>query len=556
MSVDGRFLHFLTKELHNSLYSGRVQKISQLGKTDFLLNIRAHNQNRKLYISLSTSLARINLTKENYSSDYTPGGFCMFLRKHLEGSFVEKFKTLQNDRIVEMTFNATNEIGDRVTIYLIMEMFSRYTNLILLNSDRIIINAYKHISPFESIDRTIINGSPYKLPEDNKLNPDDYKKIEKLFQSETTYKDIIQNIRGLSPIFAKYLLKQANYNHQKLFELYKKVEKEPVNPTISLGNKTEFYYYDIFDKNQVYFSTLSELLDFYFNEASSLERVKQIHKYLFSFVKREYKRKKNKLEKLSSDYNKALENDIYRIKGDLLISNQHKVKKGDKVYQGFSYELNKDIEVELNRLLTPIENANKYYTKYKKLKKAVHYIDEQIEITKREIEYFNDLILQIQDMHSLNDLYEIQDELIANGFLPKKKKNEKKKKKPNFDIYVDSNNIEYYIGKNNIQNNYLTHKFAKKEYWWFHVKNQTGSHVVIGSFNDLNESTIRLAANLAVIHSKSKDSSSVPVDYTKIKYIKKIPGMLGSFVSYTNQKTIYIDPDPSIIKDLLKKARQ
>ena len=116
--------------------------------------------------------------------------------------------------------------------------------------------------------------------------------------------------------------------------------------------------------------------------------------------------------------------------------------------------------------------------------------------------------------------------------------------------------LKYFVGKNNIQNNYLTHKFARKEYWWFHVKNQTGSHVVVGSPNDLNESTIRLAANLAVIHSKSKDSSSVPVDYTKIKYIKKIPGMLGSFVSYTNQKTIYIDPDHSIIKDLLKKARQ
>ncbi len=553
MSVDGRFLHFLAKELHNSLYSGRVQKISQLGKTDFLFNIRYHNQNRKLYISLSTSLARINLTKENYSSDYTPGGFCMFLRKHLERSFIKAIKTLQNDRIVEITLNTTNEIGDRVTIYLIMEMFSRYTNLILLNSDRIILNAYKHISPFESIDRTIINGSIYKLPQDNKLNPDNYQEIEKLFQSETTYKDIIQNIRGTSPLFAKYLLKQANYNHLKLFELYKQTEKEPVKPTISLGNKTEFYYFDIFDKNQVYFPSLSELLDFYFNEASSLERVKQIHKYLFSFAKREYKRKRNKLEKLLVDYNRALDNDILRIKGDILITNHHKISRGDGVYHGFSYELNKNIEIELNRLLTPIENANKYYVKYKKQKNAVYYINKQIKITKREIQYFNDLINQIKDMHSLNDLYEIQDELIANGFLSKKKKSQKKKLKPNFDTYIDNNNIEYYVGKNNIQNNYLTHKFAKKEYWWFHVKNQTGSHVVIGSFNPLNESMIRTAAILAVIHSKSKDSSSVPVDYTKIKYIKKIPGMLGSYVNYINQKTIYIDPDFSVIKTLKKR---
>ena len=553
MSIDGRFLRFLSEELHQTLQTGRIQKISQLGKTDFLVMVRAQNKNQKLYISLSTSLARINISQHDYPSDYLPGGFCMFLRKHLEGSFVEQIQTLQNDRILEITFNATNEIGDRVTLYLIMEMFSRYTNLILLDAQRNILNAYKHISPFEAIDRTIVNGVSYMLPEDDKIDPDDLDSIRTFFEQEITYKDIVQNIRGTSPLFANYLLKQANHNQAKLFEVYQEIQTRPIKPTLCLGQKTEFYYIDIFTRNQRYFETLSELIDYYFKEASSLERVKQIHKYLTQFTKREYKRKKHKLEKLTVDLENAKEHDIWRIKGDTLISNQHLIQRGDNSFKGFSYELGNEIEIELDRLLNPIQNANKYYTKYKKQKTAVTHIEKQIRITKREIQYFGDLLEQIKETNSLNDLNEIQDELVTNGYLPKKK-HKVQKNKPNFDTYVDEQRVKYYVGKNNLQNNYLTHKFAKKDDWWFHVKNQTGSHVLVQEADALNESIIRTAAMLAAYHSKSKLSGSVPVDYTMVKHIKKVPGKLGSYVTYTNQKTIYIDPDEAILKSLSKSS--
>jgi predicted ribosome quality control (RQC) complex YloA/Tae2 family protein len=158
---------------------------------------------------------------------------------------------------------------------------------------------------------------------------------------------------------------------------------------------------------------------------------------------------------------------------------------------------------------------------------------------------------QINDTHNLKDLEEIQEELINNKYLSKRK-SKLKIKTPNYDVYFDSMENQIVVGKNNLQNNFLTHKLAKKDQWWFHVQNQTGSHVIVMSNEELQEETIRAAANLAALNSKSKNSSSVPVDYTKIKHIKKIPGEFGSNVIYTNQKTIYIDPDISLLKKIRK----
>ncbi len=433
-------------------------------------------------------------------------------------------------------------------------MFSRYTNMILLDSDRAIINAYKHISPFDNSDRTILNGVMYNLPEDHRLFQDDFDHIKQLFKGDVTYQDLIEKIKGISPLFAKYIVSKSGFNPTKMFDVYFDTFHQPLKPTISFGKRSDFYFLDLFKTNQSYFDTLSEMMDHFYLEASSIERVKQVNKYINNFTKQELKRKRNKLEKLSVDLEKAYKSDILRVYGDVLITNQHDINKGDPIYKGYSYELEKDVEIEIDRLLSPIQNANKYYTKYKKQKTAVAYILQQIQITKNIIIYLDDIQNQIQNTHVLSDLMEIQEELRTNGFLPKKK-SDSKKHKPNYDTYYDESGIMILVGKNNLQNNYLTHKFAKRNYWWFHTKGQTGSHVIVASEQDeLSEITIRTAANLSAYFSKSRDSSSVPVDYTRIRYIKKVPGVFGSFVTYTNQKTIYMDPDLELINSL-KKGR-
>ena len=545
MSVDGRFIEHLAKELDSKVRNSRINKISQLAKADFLFSLN----NGNLYISLSTALARVHLVKDKYSNFITPGGFCMFLRKYIEKGIITKIESLEADRIIQIKVNNRNDIGDLTDYYVIIEMFGRYANLIVLDENRVIINAYKHIHPFENIDRIIVNGVKYETPKDERINPNNLDEVEVFFnKGNINYKTIIENIKGMSPLIARHIIEKANYSDSKLFQAYLDIYNDKVLPT-KAGKY--FYYLDIFNEDKEHFNTLSELLENQYDEASSLDRVKQIHKYLHTFVKNNLEKDVHKLEKLSKDLHDAENNQINRIKGDLLLQNNNLIDKTKTEVKLYSYELDKEVEIEIDRMACPIDNANKYYAKYKKQKTAITHINNQISLTKKEISYFEDLLNQINENYNIKDLEEIQEELITNKYLPKKK-SKNKIKSPNYDVYIDELNIQIVVGKNNIQNNFITHKLAKKDFLWFHVQKQSGSHVVVMTNEELKEPTIRAAANLAAYYSKSKDSSSVPVDYTKIKYVKKIPGEVGSYVSYTNQKTIYIDPDYELIKKLRK----
>ncbi|MFP4477799.1 MAG: NFACT family protein [Candidatus Izemoplasmatales bacterium] len=553
MSVDGRFIKYLGKELNQDLNKGKVQKISQISNTDFLFNLRANNENKYLYLSLSTSVARIHLIERPKEKFDAPGGFCMFLRKHIEGGLINKVQSLNNDRILEITLSNVNDIGDLETYKMVIELFGRYANLIILNDNDKVLNAYKHIHPFDNIDRTIVNGITYDIPKDDKIDPEDLDRVESFFKNgDIEVHDIIHNIRGISPLLAKAIMKKANFIPTQYFQVYKEFMNLPIKPTLKEGKKQAFYFIDIFEDNQRYFDSLSLLLEHHYHEQTDKEKVKQIHKYLFTFAKNQVNKYKNKLEKLTKDLKNAKNNEIYRIKGDILIQDQYKIQPTDYEYTGFSYELDKEITVDLDRRLSVIENAKKFYKRYKKLKTAIKHLNRQIILAKHKLNYFISLKEQINTNYNLKDLEEIKEELIELKYLPKKKtKQEKKKQKLNYDVYIDETGTRILVGKNNLQNNYLTHKHARKNDMWFHVQNQSGSHVVVEG-EDLKETTIRNAANLAAYYSKSQQSSSVAVDYTLVKNIKKIPGELGSFVSYTNQKTIYIDPDISLINQLKK----
>ncbi len=555
MSADGIFLYHLANELNENLITGKIQKISQLAKADFLFLVRKDNQIRKLYFSLSTSMARVHLTEENYNSVDNPGGFCMFLRKYIEQGNIKHIKTLNFDRVVEIKVENVTEVGDITDYYIILELFGRYANMIILDDNRLIINAYKHIPPFENPDRIIVNGVVYPLPTDEKVDPFDYTRIAGVFMKESlTYQDLIDNIRGISPLLANYILEKANYNSKQAFRIYEETLNEPVLATADYSKKSQFYFIDIFTQNSKHYESISKLLDEFYRESSNLDRVKQIHRYLNQLVKTNLTKQTNKLEKLSRDLKKAKNNDVYRIKGDVLLTNQNQIKKGDANFIGISYETSKEVIIDLDRRLSPIQNANRYYTKYRKQKSAISHIDKQIKLTKILIDYFTQIANQLETTFDLDDLEEIQDELFEKGFVRKQKKS-KKNQTPNYDEYVDAEGVTILVGKNNRQNNYLTHRYANKNYYWFHVQKQTGSHVIVCQSEGLAETTIRSAANLSAYFSKSRDSSSVPVDYTQVKNIKKVPGEMGSYVTYTNQKTIYIDPDYEAIKLLTKKRK-
>ena len=553
--MDGRFLFYLAKELNVILHFGRINKIYQLSKTDFLFVVHANGDNYQLYISMSLQNARLHISKKAYDKPATPTGFCMLLRKHLENGVIKDIATINDDRIVKFVVENHNDFGEIVTYFVIAELMGKYANLIITDPQWLIVDCYKHVSPFEGQQRSFLRGLKYELPVDGKIAPSDEITVQTFLDShsELTVKMLVDGIRGISPLFAtSYIALLFNQKIAK-YDCFKQMFHHSVEPTaVIINNKTQFYFFDIFNhESKKTYLLLSNLLDDVFFESGQFERTKQVSKYIYQLIKRDFDRNKDKLEKLTNELKAAENSSVLRIYGDLIRQYQGQINQGNDVLEVYCYELSKDVTVPLNRLLTPNQNAIAYYKKYKKNRQAISHLSQQIDLTNHEVAYFDLLMTQIETA-SLNDLLEITEELKANHYLSAKSK-KIKNKHPNYDTYIDSESVEIVVGKNNIQNDYITHQLGRANEWWFHAKDIPGSHVLVRQNGNLSEATIRAAANLASYHSKAKMSSSVPVDYTLIKHVKKIPGVPGSFVTYSHQKTIFIDPDIGLIEQMTKK---
>lgn len=530
MAFDGVLIKNLINEL-KILESGRISKIKQLSKLEIILTIRANRQNHNLLISSSPQSARIHLTTNSFDSLKVPPSYCMVLRKHLEGGYINKISQVDNDRIVEIEVLKTNELGDKVTKTFHFEAMGKHSNLIL-SEDGKIIESIKHIPPFLNSFRTILPGATYKYPPSDKLNPF----IEFNYN---TFEDIM-SYQGISPMLANEILEQNNPDL---------INSKP-DPVIYRGKKDKFYFIPMNLEGKIeHYESISDMLDAYYFNRDNFEKIKQRAKDLTIFIKNEFDKNRNKLDKLIDELAKAENNDKLRIKGEVLLANLHNINKGQNKASLTNFYDGEDIEIHLNPLLTPVENANKFFTRYQKAKKAISHLNNQIRLTKNEIEYFELLTQQVSSA-SVNDVEEIRIELEDNSYLKKKKR--KRKAKPNYLTYISDDGTEILVGKNNLQNEYLTHKHANKYDMWMHVKGIPGSHVIVRE-QEPSENTIRTAANLAAYYSKARNSSSVPVDYTYIRYIKKIPGKKLSFVTYSNQSTIYIDPEIDEIMKLKQK---
>jgi predicted ribosome quality control (RQC) complex YloA/Tae2 family protein len=557
MSMDGRFIEKLADELNSAIGFGRINKIYQLSKSDFLFVIRSGSKTESLYLSLSPQIARIQLTDHIYDKPLSPTGFCMLLRKYLENGQIKKIAALNGDRIIRLDIENNNDFGEKIPYGVIIELMGKHANLVIVDDESTIIDCFKHVSPFEGQQRTFLKGFKYELPEDGKINANDSEAIRRFFDSgeADTAKALVDHVRGISPLLADHLFHIGFNQTTPLYELYRQLLKMPIEPVIAeVNGKQKFYWFNIFeDENVKPYPTLSKVLDEIYFEAGQLDRTKQVSKYIYQLIKREYDKNRDKLEKLTQELEKAKNNENFRIKGDLIIANQHEMSKGMNEFQAFSYETGTEVKISLDRLSSPMENAQAYYKKYKKTKSSINHLIVQIKNTEDEINYFELLLIQIETA-SLNDLNEITEELKQNKYLHEKP-TKVKKTLPHYDTYFTPSGTEIVVGKNNLQNEYITHHLGKHFETWFHTKDIPGSHVLVRKAEALNEEDIRTAANLAAFYSKAKESSSVPVDYTLLKFVKKIPGIKGSFVTYSHQKTIFIDPSKEAIA-LLKNKRQ
>lgn len=543
MSIDGCFIHYLTTELNKEILNFKINKIYQPAPLEIVLQLRGKNEtglivNKQLLISSKLDHPRIHLLTKKISNPEVPNNFCMLLRKYIERGVIKEIKQYQNDRLIELHINAYNELDDENTFILIFEIMGRNSNIILLNSENTIIDALRKLPPsFDNL-RTIIPHAKYNYPSSTKsINP---------FNKEIPL--LLDNLQGVS----KQLLNTLNELDNSNILSFLNQEIKPV--IFKTEKKLDFYAYPLSNDYEVISThqTLSEMLEEYYNE--SLKTVNYNAVELEKTIQKELKKANIKLSNLTLDLQKAKENLKYSNIGILLQSNLYKVKKGDtKVIVLDYFNNNEELEINLNPLLDPSSNLKAIFNKAKKASNAIVEVKKQIDIVLKEIEYLNTILFQLSIADN-KDLEEIKLELSLNGYLKSNQKYKKKQQKIEFITYkVDD--ILIYVGKNNTQNDYLTHKIASSNDYWFHTKNLPGSHVIVKiPENDPNfimsEKLIRSAANIAAYYSNGKTSSSVPVDYTKVRYLKKVPGMKGSFVTLQNQKTIYIDPDINLIKNL------
>ncbi len=550
MSYDGVLLRHVLNDLSKTLKGGRIHKIYQIDDLTFLFNVRT-NTTHTLLISASKQNARIHLTRESYDKPYNPPMFCMFLRKHLEGGFIKDVKQHKNDRLAVFTVKHRNELGDFADKHLIVELFGKDANIALTDDNHKILDALNHVGAFET-ERTMVGGAKYSFPEDNRIDPFTDKLPETLraIQSDN-HRDYLKQIQGVSPLFLREFLhrrKQANEDEVTIFEQLLQEE----NPHMVIGKRIVFASFDPthVEGERTSFESLHAMLDHVYTARDRESAKRQQAKQLTSFVQKQLDKQTTKLERLQKTLSETDNIREYQTYGELILAYQHTIEKGDRRVRCHDYYSDQEITLELDPKKTPVENSRLYFDKAKKLKKSVPHLRRQIRKTKREREYFRMIESQLEHA-SLDDLHEIKDELREYGYLKKRpERKTPKKQTKNFLLYEDNDGAEIMVGKNNRQNAIVTHKEAKHYHVWFHVKDAPGSHVVVKRGFPLSETTIRSAAHLAAYYSKMRHSGSVPVDYTEVKNIKKIPGQKPCFVTYTNQKTIYIDPSEETVENM------
>lgn len=570
MSFDGSFTHSIKNELQNMLSTGRVSKINQPYANELILTIRAHGHNHQLLLSANPTYARVQITDIPYSNPRVPNNFTMVIRKYLSGAILNQVSQLDNDRVLYFDFTSRNELGDLQNLRLIVEIMARHSNIILIDpKENKILDAIKHVGSDVNRYRMILPGATYiNPPKQDLVNPFSMENFEIISQLvhdfpnvDVLAQELKHHIQGLGNETALALadtLHQNNNYKENFISFFEKFNNP--KPTLSekSNNKLDFsaFPYQIDVKNK-YFDSLSNLLDAYFKDNSQRERVREQGATLIHVIKNQLKKNRNKLKKLTKELKETDKADGYRVKGEILTTYLYKVNRGmTSVELENFYDNNAPIKIDLSNQLSPSENAQKYFKHYQKLKNAITYLNEQIDITKKEINYFENIQSQIE-IADPKDLIEIRYELEQQGYLKNHEQHKKKHKvakqkinKP--ETFYASDGTIILVGKNNLQNDQLTLHTADKRDTWLHTKNIPGSHVIIKDF-DPSEETIIQAASLAAYFSKARDSSKVPVDYVKVKQIRKPNGSKPGFVIYEGQNTVIVDPDEEIVNSLTKK---
>lgn len=550
MSFDGFFLHHMVEELRRELVNGRIQKINQPFEQELVLQIRSNRQSHRLLLSAHPVFGRIQLTQTTFENPAQPSTFIMVLRKYLQGALIESIKQVENDRIVEMTVSNKNEIGDHIQATLIIEIMGKHSNILLVDkSSHKILEVIKHVGFSQNSYRTLLPGSTYIAPPSTEsLNPftiKDEKLFEILQTQETTAKNLQSLFQGLGRDTANELEGLLISDKLSTFRNFFNQETKPCL------TETSFSPVPFANQAGEPFASLSDLLDTYYKDKAERDRVKQQASELIRRVENELQKNRHKLKKQEKELLATDNAEEFRQKGELLTTFLHQVPNDQDQVILDNYYTNQPITIALDKALTPNQNAQRYFKRYQKLKEAVKYLTDLIEETKATILYLES-VETVLNQAGLEEIAEIREELIQTGFIRRRQREKiQKRKKPEQYLASDGKTI-IYVGRNNLQNEELTFKMARKEELWFHAKDIPGSHVVISGNLDPSDEVKTDAAELAAYFSQGRLSNLVQVDMIEVKKLNKPTGGKPGFVTYTGQKTLRVTPDPEKIASMKK----
>ncbi len=559
MAFDGIFTRAMANELNELLLGGRVMKISQPYANEVILTIRQNRHNYPVLLSAHPNYARVQVTEIPYTNPPVPTNFTMVLRKYLEGAKLVKLEQLNCDRVLNFYFMTRNELGDRLPLILSVEIMGRYSNIILVEQEtNKILDTVKHVGMDQNRYRTLLPGATYKNPP-AQTKRDPFSDQDKLYlelvkdypNREVLAMQLVKTYQGLSRQSALQLAKMLHEERDlsTSFNAFLEQTKHPKANIFTEKNKLAF---DIFTHHttQQEFATLSEMLDSYYQEKAVRDRVFHQGAKLIHIVKKELSKNQTKLKKLTKELKNTDKADGLRVKGELLTTYLYQVKpNATSVTLPNYYDGEKPVKITLSSQLSPAQNSQKYFKKYQKLKNAVAHIEQQLALTKAEIAYLESVQMQLE-LAQPSDLNDIELELQTAGYLTQTK--QQKKRKPKLskpETFVATDGTEISVGKNNLQNDRLSLKTAQKNYYWLHVKDIPGSHVIVHSSQPTQE-TLLQAASLAAYYSKARSSANVPVDYVQVRHLRKPNGAKPGFVIYEGQKTLYVTPDKALVAKL------
>ena len=512
-------------------------------------------------------MARFQFIAEKGDNPEIAPNFCMILRKYLEGAIIQDFTQVGADRIIHLDVDTRDELGDEAKWRLTLEMMGKHSNVFLVDRrSQQIIDCLKRIPLSQNTYRTLQPGATYQLPpHQTKMNPFEMTLFEldarltKGLGEDSLSKSLMSLVQGMSTLTANEIVERSmmfdDTIAESLWKFFEQNNEKPTPTLAKLSNGKSYFtvcpFYSFQNAENQSFETLSELLTSYYVHKVQEEKIQQLAGNLLQMLKSELKKNREKLVKFEEDLQKSEKAEQYRIKGELLNTCLYKIEKGQTEIQVENYyENNELLTIQLSTWLTPSQNAQAYFKKYQKLRNSIEHIEKQQEFTHQEIQYLEQVLYQIEES-DVQNLEIIREELAASGYLKRSamKKGKQKTKPSKPYVFYSNDGTRILVGRNNLQNDTLTLKQAKKEYLWLHAQNIPGSHVIVESANPTDE-TIGQAAMLAAYYSKYRHSATVPVDYVSVSKIRKPNGSKPGFVVYEGQQNTYITPDEAVIQQI------